>query len=61
MINDSWPGVVVCDIRLPAMSGTDLQRKLHEMDPDLPVILITGHGGRVHRSPGYARRRLRFS
>jgi len=44
LINDSWPGVVVCDIRLPAMSGTELQRKLHEMDADLPVILITGHG-----------------
>src|SRR6516164_281566 len=36
--------VVVSDIRLPGMDGATLLRQLVERDPDLPVILITGHG-----------------
>jgi len=44
IISQTWPGVVVCDIRLPGMSGMELQEKIFQLDPDLPVILITGHG-----------------
>ncbi|MGC3173898.1 response regulator, partial [Pseudomonas aeruginosa] len=39
-----WPGVVVSDIRMPGIDGMELLRLLHELDADLPVILITGHG-----------------
>jgi two-component system C4-dicarboxylate transport response regulator DctD len=38
-----FPGVVVSDIRMPRMDGRQLFRRLKEQDPDLPVILITGH------------------
>jgi RNA polymerase sigma factor (sigma-70 family) len=34
----------VVDLRLPGMSGLDLQRKLHGEQPHLPVIVVTGHG-----------------
>ncbi len=37
-------GVVVTDIRLPGVDGRQLFRKLGAVDPDLPVIFITGHG-----------------
>ena len=43
-IGADWPGVVITDVRMPHMSGIDLFRALHARDPDLPVILITGHG-----------------
>jgi two-component system C4-dicarboxylate transport response regulator DctD len=43
-IDASFPGVVVTDIRMPLMDGHQFFRRLHEIDPDLPVILITGHG-----------------
>ena len=43
-ISADFPGVVVSDIRMPGMDGLQLFRKLHEADPDLPVILVTGHG-----------------
>jgi len=43
-ITDDWPGVVVSDIRLPGMDGMALLDRLRAVDPDLPVILITGHG-----------------
>jgi two-component system C4-dicarboxylate transport response regulator DctD len=38
------PVVVITDIRLPGLSGQQLLTTLHQRDPDLPVILITGHG-----------------
>jgi len=36
-------GVVVSDIRMPGMDGMTLLQRLRALDPDLPVILITGH------------------
>ncbi|BBH30800.1 sigma-54 dependent transcriptional regulator [Pseudomonas sp. St290] len=39
-----WPGVVVSDIRMPGMDGLELLHELHAQDPELPVLLITGHG-----------------
>lgn len=38
------PGVVVTDVRLPGLDGVALLARLRRVDPDLPVILITGHG-----------------
>src|SRR5512141_162658 len=37
-------GVVVTDVRMPDISGIDLLRSLKQSNPDLPVIVITGHG-----------------
>lgn len=39
-----FPGVVLTDVRMPGMDGLMLFRHLHGIDPDLPVILLTGHG-----------------
>lgn len=38
------PVIVVCDVRLPGLSGTDWLVELRNIDAELPVILITGHG-----------------
>ena len=43
-ISRDWPGVVVSDIRMPGMDGLELLAQLHGQDPELPVLLITGHG-----------------
>ena len=37
-------GCLVLDIRMPRMTGLDLQEKLIEMESKLPIIFITGHG-----------------
>lgn len=39
-----YPGVVVSDVRMPGMDGIAFFATLREIDPDLPVILVTGHG-----------------
>jgi CheY-like chemotaxis protein len=38
------PGCVVLDVRLPGLSGLDLQRELAAHDITLPIIFITGYG-----------------
>ena len=38
------PGCVVLDVRLPGLSGLDLQRELAANDIQLPIIFITGYG-----------------
>ncbi|MFL6662384.1 MAG: sigma-54-dependent transcriptional regulator [Rhizobacter sp.] len=38
------PAVVVCDVRLPGLSGTDWLPQIREVDPEIPVVLVTGHG-----------------
>jgi two-component system C4-dicarboxylate transport response regulator DctD len=43
-ITAGMPAVVVCDVELPGMSGTAWAQDLHRLEPELPVILITGHG-----------------
>jgi two-component system, LuxR family, response regulator FixJ len=40
----SLPGCLVVDIRMPGMSGLDMQEKLKEFPLHPPVIIITGHG-----------------
>lgn len=43
-LSADYPGVLVSDIRMPGMDGMALLREVRRRDPDLPVILITGHG-----------------
>mgnify|MGYP001232385247 CR=1 FL=1 len=47
----AWPVLVsavagaciVCDLRIPGMSGTELQKRLREIQSPLPMIFISGH------------------
>ena len=39
-----FDGVVVADIRLPGADGRQLFRGIRAIDPEIPVILLTGHG-----------------
>ncbi|MCD2172504.1 sigma-54-dependent transcriptional regulator [Rhizobium sp. C4] len=39
-----FAGVIVSDIRMPEMDGLQFFAEITARDPDLPVILITGHG-----------------
>ncbi len=38
------PGCLVLDVRLPGLSGPDLQRRMTEANLDIPIVFITAHG-----------------
>lgn len=43
-LDRSAPGCLLVDLRMPLMSGLQLQEKLVEQGIDWPAIMITGHG-----------------
>ena len=40
----SKPGCLILDVRMPDISGLDLQRILNERQIQIPIVIITGHG-----------------
>src|SRR5207302_190513 len=38
------PSCLVLDVRLPGLSGLDLQKRMAEVNIEMPIIFITGHG-----------------
>lgn len=42
-IYDSMDGIIVTDVRMPQMDGIDFFKKVQNIDPDIPVIVMTGH------------------
>lgn len=43
-LDPNQPGCLVLDVRMPEMSGLEVQQQLNRSGSMLPVILITGHG-----------------
>ncbi|GGF71990.1 DNA-binding response regulator [Azorhizobium oxalatiphilum] len=43
-VDRARPGCLILDLRMPMISGLQLQQKLVERGIDWPVIMITGHG-----------------
>ena len=44
IIQAGAPDLVIMDVRLPGMSGLETFRALHEVEPKLPVIIMTAYG-----------------
>lgn len=42
LVRSADPDVLLVDIKMPGMNGLELMRKVRGLDPDLPVILVTG-------------------
>jgi FixJ family two-component response regulator len=41
---EDLPSCLVLDVRLPGLSGLDLQKRMAEVNIEIPIIFITGHG-----------------
>ena len=43
-LTTDFTGMIVSDIRMPGMDGLTLMSHVRALDPDIPVVLVTGHG-----------------
>ena len=43
-LSTDFGGVLVTDLKMEGIDGLELLRRSHEIDPELPVVVITGHG-----------------
>jgi DNA-binding response OmpR family regulator len=46
--------VTVLDVKMPGISGIELKRRLHSLDPDTKIIFLTGHGSKTDYESGTA-------
>jgi two-component system nitrogen regulation response regulator NtrX len=44
LLHEAQPSIALLDIAMPDMDGIETLRRLKEIRPDLPVVMITGHG-----------------
>ena len=44
MLKENNFDVILCDIKMPKMDGIEVLQKAAEISPDIPVIMISGHG-----------------
>ena len=42
-VRSGAPDMVICDIKMPGMDGMSLLERIKEHDPNIPVLMITGH------------------
>lgn len=43
-VKSDKPEVIFCDIKMPKMEGIEVLERVKEFNPDIPVIMISGHG-----------------
>jgi two-component system C4-dicarboxylate transport response regulator DctD len=43
-LSADFPGILVTDLRMEGIDGLELLRRTQRIDPELPVVVITGHG-----------------
>ena len=44
LLNETQPALALLDIAMPGMDGIEVLSKFRELRPDMPVIMVTGHG-----------------
>ena len=58
--SESDPGCILLDVRIPGMSGPELQERLNELGSTLPIIFLTGYPDFEPRSRPSRRVRMIF-
>ncbi|MCH2208120.1 MAG: sigma-54 dependent transcriptional regulator [Lentisphaerales bacterium] len=43
-LKPDWPGIIVTDLTMPKINGFEVIERVKNIDPDIPVIVLTGNG-----------------
>ncbi|MCA1931616.1 sigma-54 dependent transcriptional regulator [Rheinheimera sp.] len=43
-VSSSFNGIVITDMHMPALNGLELLQKIHAIDAEIPVVMLTGYG-----------------
>ncbi len=46
LLQESVPDIVILDLRMPGISGTEVLQEIKRQHPQLPVIILSGHGSK---------------
>jgi len=44
LVKNNHTDLVFCDIKMPGMDGMEVLDELHQLNPEIPVVMISGHG-----------------
>ena len=48
--NEIKPDIIISDIRMPNMSGNEMIDKIKDIDSNIPIIVVSGHGRMISRT-----------
>ncbi|MGT2439483.1 response regulator [Bradyrhizobium betae] len=51
--NEDEPGCILLDVRMPGLSGLELQSSLLELGSILPILFLSGHSDVEHYGQGH--------
>ena len=41
---ENKPDIIISDIRMPNMSGNEMIKQIKQIDPNIPIVVVSGHG-----------------
>lgn len=44
LVNDKTFDIIFCDIKMPQMDGIEVLEHIHQINSDIPIVMISGHG-----------------
>jgi len=44
IVEESQPNLIILDLKMPGLGGLEVLKQVKEINPDIKVILLTGHG-----------------
>ena len=45
------PDIIISDIRMPNMSGNDMIKEIKQLDSNIPIVVVSGHGKMIKATP----------